>query len=115
MADALSLLQTLFTTNSVADEIADTKDLTKFQKDQKSFEQEKTSFFRDSDTQLHNQVAKNLLPKIFVAYHRQISDKFRTKCISLIQGVLNVIPESILKESFDPSKFSQFLHTILRH
>jgi hypothetical protein len=51
---------------------------------QKNYETEKQQFFKNQDNALHTQIAKSLLPKIFIAYNQEVNNSFKAKCLSLI-------------------------------
>lgn len=74
----------------------------KFREYVKTLESEKRAFFLGFETEQHQAFMTKLLPKIFSIYKLNMTVSIRTRCLNLIDKILNVVQPDLISTSIDP-------------
>ena len=111
MLEAISLLQSILSEREQADK--------EEQKNERpgirEYETQKRQFQLSPDNRLKIAgIAEDLLPRVLVAYEQSINPQFRIKALQVIDKMIALLDDELLKHFIEPKKFANFIFSILK-
>jgi hypothetical protein len=68
------------------------------------------TYFKTQDACFYDLLAKEMMPKLFLAYEDSTVDQFKMKSLQLIQRLLQIIPQELTTQTLDLQQFTKFVH-----
>ena len=91
----------------------DPETLKKHKEALQNIQDEKNVIFAKVDPKLFNFCATTLLPKLIGIYRKNVAPRFRDRCLSLVNRILAVLPDSLLCEHVDSVQLASIVMLVL--